>query len=55
MMLFQAFTGFKTEVTTAITELNSKVLQLQSGNVPSSQPEELSSYYDDTYDETSNW
>jgi hypothetical protein len=55
-LLLQAFTGFKAEVTSAISDLNSKVSQLQSGVVPSSQPEELStSYYDDTYDENSNW
>jgi hypothetical protein len=54
-LLLQAFTGFKAEVTSAISDLNSKVIQLQSGNVPSSQPEELASYYDDTYDESSNW
>jgi hypothetical protein len=42
-------------VTTAISDLNSRVLQLQSGTIPSSQPEELSNYYDDAYDENSNW
>jgi hypothetical protein len=54
-LLLQAFTGFKAEVTSAISDLNSKVVQLQSGNVPSSQPEELANYYDDSYNETSNW
>jgi hypothetical protein len=54
-LLLQAFTGFKAEVTSAISDLNSKVSQLQSGVVPSSQPDELTSYFDDTYDENSNW
>jgi hypothetical protein len=54
-LLLQAFTGFKAEVTSAISDLNSKVTKLQSGVVPSSQPEEASGYYDDSYDENSNW
>jgi hypothetical protein len=54
-LLLQAFTGFKAEVTSAISDLNTKVVQLQSGVVPSSQIEESSGYFDDTYDENSNW
>jgi hypothetical protein len=33
-MLLQAFTGFKSEITTAISDLNVKVMELQSGTVP---------------------
>jgi hypothetical protein len=54
-LLLQAFTGFKAEVTSAISDLNSKVVRLQSGVIPSSQLEESSNYFDDTYDENSNW
>jgi hypothetical protein len=54
-LLLQAFTGFKAEVTSAISDLNSKVIQLQSGVVPSSQPEESTGYFEDSYDENSNW
>jgi hypothetical protein len=52
-MLLQAFSGFKTEVTSAISDLNSKVLQLQSGVVPSSQPFE--DYGDFDLQERSDW
>jgi hypothetical protein len=52
-MLLQAFTGFKTEITTAISDLNTKVLQLQTGTVPSSQPFE--DYGDFDLQERSDW
>jgi hypothetical protein len=52
-MLLQAFTGFKTEITTAISDLNTKVLQLQTGTVPSSQP--FADYGDFDLQERSDW